>query len=96
MKPRTVLKFLTKRISKTGDVKQQTMAEGLEDILNDTPDEGLKEVLNEWRDFLVDHADDEELMTLYKTITCEYCGYEWKPRKPRPVACPRCKTRFDR
>jgi len=28
-------------------------------------------------------------------MKCKYCGYEWKPRKPKPVACPRCKRRFD-
>jgi hypothetical protein len=28
-------------------------------------------------------------------MKCEFCGYEWKSRKPNPVACPRCKRRFD-
>ena len=28
-------------------------------------------------------------------MKCQFCGYEWKPRKPKPVACPRCKRRFD-
>ena len=28
-------------------------------------------------------------------MKCKFCGYEWKPRKPKPVACPRCKRRFD-
>ncbi len=28
-------------------------------------------------------------------MKCKFCGYEWKPRKPNPVACPRCKRRFD-
>jgi hypothetical protein len=28
-------------------------------------------------------------------MECQFCGYEWKPRKPNPVACPRCKRRFD-
>src|SRR3989338_1289159 len=26
---------------------------------------------------------------------CEHCGYEWKSRKKDPMACPRCKRRFD-
>jgi predicted nucleotidyltransferase len=28
-------------------------------------------------------------------MKCQYCGYEWEPRKPEPVSCPRCKRRFD-
>jgi hypothetical protein len=28
-------------------------------------------------------------------MKCRYCGYEWEPRKPEPVSCPRCKRRFD-
>jgi hypothetical protein len=28
-------------------------------------------------------------------MKCKFCGYEWKSRKPKPVACPRCKRRFD-
>ncbi|KYK30918.1 MAG: hypothetical protein AYK23_04320 [Candidatus Proteinoplasmatales archaeon SG8-5] len=28
-------------------------------------------------------------------MKCEHCGYEWEPRKPEPVSCPRCKRRFD-
>lgn len=28
-------------------------------------------------------------------MICKFCGYEWKPRKPNPIACPRCKRRFD-
>ncbi len=28
-------------------------------------------------------------------MKCPYCGYEWKPRKPNPVSCPRCKRRLD-
>ncbi len=28
-------------------------------------------------------------------MKCKFCGYEWKPRKSDPVACPRCKRRFD-
>jgi hypothetical protein len=28
-------------------------------------------------------------------MKCKFCDYEWKPRKPKPVACPRCKRRFD-
>ncbi len=95
-KSRTILNIFIKRVMKSDDVKTQTMAEGLEDILRDTPDEELKAVLDEWRDFFVKHADDDELKVLYKTITCDSCSYEWKPRKPRPVACPNCKTRFKR
>ncbi|MCK4717479.1 MAG: nucleotidyltransferase, partial [Thermoplasmata archaeon] len=28
-------------------------------------------------------------------MKCSYCSYEWNPRKPDPVSCPRCKRRFD-
>jgi len=28
-------------------------------------------------------------------MKCPYCNYEWIPRKPMPVSCPRCKRRFD-
>jgi hypothetical protein len=28
-------------------------------------------------------------------MRCEYCSYEWAPRTESPVACPRCKKRFD-
>jgi hypothetical protein len=28
-------------------------------------------------------------------MKCEFCSYEWKSRKPDPVACPRCQRRFD-
>jgi hypothetical protein len=28
-------------------------------------------------------------------MKCKFCDYEWKPRKPNPIACPRCKRRFD-
>jgi len=28
-------------------------------------------------------------------MICEYCEYEWNPRKENPKACPRCKRRFD-
>lgn len=28
-------------------------------------------------------------------MKCRFCSYEWEPRKPEPVACPRCKRRFD-
>ena len=26
---------------------------------------------------------------------CDRCGYEWEARVKKPVACPRCKVRFD-
>lgn len=26
-------------------------------------------------------------------LTCRRCGYQWIPRKPRPVSCPDCKHR---
>lgn len=29
-------------------------------------------------------------------MKCKYCEYEWIPKKESPVACPRCKNRFDR
>ena len=28
-------------------------------------------------------------------MKCQYCNYEWSPRKPDPKACPRCKRRLD-
>ena len=28
-------------------------------------------------------------------MKCQYCNYEWSPRKPSPKACPRCKRRLD-
>ncbi|MCK4757618.1 MAG: nucleotidyltransferase [Thermoplasmata archaeon] len=28
-------------------------------------------------------------------MKCQYCSYEWTPRKSNPVSCPRCKRRFD-
>ena len=28
-------------------------------------------------------------------MKCQYCDYEWQPRKPNPKACPRCKSRLD-
>lgn len=29
-------------------------------------------------------------------MKCKFCDYEWTPKKDNPVACPRCKNRFDR
>ncbi|MFH1653363.1 MAG: hypothetical protein ABIE74_04830 [Pseudomonadota bacterium] len=29
-------------------------------------------------------------------MKCEYCEYEWTPKKASPVSCPRCKQRLDR
>ena len=29
-------------------------------------------------------------------MKCEYCEYEWTPKKANPVSCPRCKQRLDR
>lgn len=29
-------------------------------------------------------------------MKCKFCEYEWTPKKESPVACPRCKNRFDR
>ena len=26
-------------------------------------------------------------------LKCEKCGYQWKPRKIKPVECPECKNR---
>lgn len=26
-------------------------------------------------------------------VECTKCGYKWMPRKPRPKACPECKSR---
>ena len=28
-------------------------------------------------------------------MKCQYCDYEWQPRKSNPKACPRCKSRLD-
>lgn len=28
-------------------------------------------------------------------MKCEFCQYDWQPRKPNPLSCPRCKRRFD-
>ncbi|MBI4359753.1 MAG: hypothetical protein HY564_01495 [Candidatus Jacksonbacteria bacterium] len=28
-------------------------------------------------------------------MKCKFCEYEWTPKKESPVACPRCKNRFD-
>ncbi|OGQ23236.1 MAG: hypothetical protein A3I05_04075 [Deltaproteobacteria bacterium RIFCSPLOWO2_02_FULL_44_10] len=29
-------------------------------------------------------------------MKCKFCEYEWITKKESPVACPRCKNRFDR
>ena len=28
-----------------------------------------------------------------KQLTCKRCKYTWEPRKPNPVACPKCISR---
>lgn len=28
-------------------------------------------------------------------MKCPYCAYEWTPRKPNPLSCPKCKRRLD-
>ena len=30
-----------------------------------------------------------------QAIECGKCGYGWIPRKEKPKACPRCKSRLD-
>ena len=31
---------------------------------------------------------------MLKTYGCKRCGYEWVPRKDKPITCPRCRSPY--
>lgn len=39
--------------------------------------------------------DNKKIMELIIKMNCKKCKYEWKSRKKKPKACPRCKVRLD-
>ena len=34
---------------------------------------------------------DESIVKGKRVLKCNYCGYEWSPRKATPKQCPQCK-----
>lgn len=42
-----------------------------------------------------DEAQKKAVLKALDSVECSKCGYDWIPRKEKPKACPRCKTRLD-